>query len=151
MLETRHGRYRWSDLQDFGIQSSQIGPHLVQPFISNPKAITLTIKPARRNMVHHSRVSNYTVPGPTLSSRRAGEWIRDGCVKAGETGVRAKPATRETFRHLPTPVGRVLRATNPVLNQQNFYFGVFAGSAGLVTPQGSYFCLGSGIRSSAAL
>ncbi|GEC58419.1 hypothetical protein BEL01nite_74620 [Bradyrhizobium elkanii] len=32
------------------------------------------------------------------------------------------------------------------------YFGFLAGSAaGLVTPQGSYFSLGSGIRSSAAL
>jgi hypothetical protein len=76
-------RYRWSDLHDFGIQSSQIGPHLVQPFISSPKAITLTINPNRRNIVHHSRVFDHTAPGPSFSSQR-----------------RCQPETRETFRHL---------------------------------------------------
>jgi hypothetical protein len=41
-----------SDLQDFGSQSSQIGPHLVQPFNSRPKAITLKINANRLNIVH---------------------------------------------------------------------------------------------------
>jgi hypothetical protein len=38
-----------SDLQDFGacVQSSQIGPHLVQPFSASPKAITPDINNRR--------------------------------------------------------------------------------------------------------
>src|SRR5258708_38689598 len=42
-----------SDLQDFGdcIQSSQIGPHLVQPLRARPIATTLKISTHRRNMV----------------------------------------------------------------------------------------------------
>jgi hypothetical protein len=75
-------RYRWSDLQDFGIQSSQIGPHLVQPFISSPNAITHAIKPTRRNIVHHSRTFHHIASDPSLSSR-----------------ADVAPATQETFRH----------------------------------------------------
>src|SRR5260370_3227504 len=47
---SRHNR---SDLQDFGdcIQSSQIGPHLVQPLRARPIATTLKISTHRRNMV----------------------------------------------------------------------------------------------------
>jgi len=41
-------------LQDFGSQSSQIGPHLVQPFSRRPMAITLKTTASRRNIVHHS-------------------------------------------------------------------------------------------------
>src|SRR5689334_9009619 len=41
-----------SDLQDFGdcIQSSQNGPHLVQPDNANPRATRPAITTARRNM-----------------------------------------------------------------------------------------------------
>src|SRR3954451_24468691 len=43
-----------SDLQDFGdcIQSSQIGPHLVQPLRARPMATTLKISTNRLNMTH---------------------------------------------------------------------------------------------------
>jgi len=45
-------RYRLSDLQDFGdcTQSSQIGPHLVQPLSASPTAITLPSIINLRNM-----------------------------------------------------------------------------------------------------
>jgi hypothetical protein len=51
---------KWSDLQDFGdcIQSSQIGPHLVQPFRTRPMAIIPLMIVNRLNMnaptQHHS-------------------------------------------------------------------------------------------------
>jgi hypothetical protein len=43
---------RWSDLHDFwdGSQSSQIGPHLVQPSSKSPTAITDNSKASRRNI-----------------------------------------------------------------------------------------------------
>jgi hypothetical protein len=43
---------KWSDLQDFcdGSQSSQIGPHLVQPFIIKAKASTPKIIAERFNI-----------------------------------------------------------------------------------------------------
>jgi hypothetical protein len=43
---------KWSDLQDFGdcIQSSQIGPHLVQPFRTRPMAIIPLMIVNRLNM-----------------------------------------------------------------------------------------------------
>jgi hypothetical protein len=46
-------RQKRSDLQDFGdcVQSSQIGPHLVQPLRARPAAITLKISAHRLNMV----------------------------------------------------------------------------------------------------
>src|SRR5258708_40064701 len=46
-------RYKWSDLQAFGdcTQSSQIGPHLVQPLRARPSASTLKISINRLNMV----------------------------------------------------------------------------------------------------
>ncbi len=45
-------RYNRSDLQDLGdcVQSSQIGPHLVQPLRARPSAITLKISANRLNM-----------------------------------------------------------------------------------------------------
>ena len=47
--------HRWSDLQDFGdIQSSQIGPHLVQPLRASPTAITLPSITNLRIMYAHS-------------------------------------------------------------------------------------------------
>jgi hypothetical protein len=44
--------YKRSALQDFGdcTQSSQIGPHLVQPLRARPSAITLKISINRLNM-----------------------------------------------------------------------------------------------------
>jgi uncharacterized protein (TIGR00369 family) len=39
-------------LQDFCIQSSQIGPHLVQPLTARPKAATLKIITKRLNIIH---------------------------------------------------------------------------------------------------
>ena len=62
-------RYKWSDLQDFGSQSSQIGPHLVQPFSRRPMAITLKISANRRNIVHPLHSHNYTPPSQAFSSR----------------------------------------------------------------------------------
>ncbi|WP_212462848.1 hypothetical protein, partial [Bradyrhizobium manausense] len=43
-----------SDLQDFGdcIQSSQIGPHLVQPLSARPNAPRQKTKTIRRNITH---------------------------------------------------------------------------------------------------
>jgi hypothetical protein len=48
--------YARSDLQDFGacVQSSQIGPHLVQPSSASPMAIRLDISSNRRSMNGHS-------------------------------------------------------------------------------------------------
>jgi hypothetical protein len=59
-------------LQDFGSQSSQIGPHLVQPFNSRPMAITLKINANRLNIVHHSHWGGYTVPSQAFSSHGTG-------------------------------------------------------------------------------
>jgi hypothetical protein len=86
-------------LQDFGSQSSQIGPHLVQPFSSKPMATTLKIKPNRRNIVHHSRATDYTAPGRACSSRAQPLDYAASMSKRGKTGIDAGPATSETFRH----------------------------------------------------
>jgi hypothetical protein len=52
MLPVFQRRYSRSDLQDFGdcIQSSQIGPHLVQPLTAIPMAITPRITIHRLSM-----------------------------------------------------------------------------------------------------
>jgi hypothetical protein len=56
-------------LQDFGSQSSQIGPHLVQPFNSRPMAITLKINANRLNIVHPlPQGGGYSVPSQAFSS-----------------------------------------------------------------------------------
>jgi hypothetical protein len=65
-------------LQDFGdcIQSSQIGPHLVQPFKARPIAITLKIRTTRRNM---------NVPTPpclAIMGRKSGIFKPSGPPKA---------------------------------------------------------------------
>jgi hypothetical protein len=56
-------------LQDFGSQSSQIGPHLVQPFSSRPMAITLKINAKRLNIIHHSNCPPYTFSSQAFSSQ----------------------------------------------------------------------------------
>jgi hypothetical protein len=55
-------------LQDFGSQSSQIGPHLVQPLSRRPIAITLKISANRLNIIHDSTPRDYTARSRAFSS-----------------------------------------------------------------------------------
>jgi hypothetical protein len=58
-------------LQDFGecIQSSQIGPHLVQPSSARPKAITPRINANRLNMAERFPMPHHTASSRAFSSR----------------------------------------------------------------------------------
>jgi hypothetical protein len=58
-------------LQDFGSQSSQIGPHLVQPLSRRPIAITLKISANRLNIVHHPHSRLYGPESGIFKPRRA--------------------------------------------------------------------------------
>src|SRR6201999_128564 len=63
--------HRRSDRQDFGaIQSSQNGPHLLQPPSETPKAIKPTTIARIRNMAHQLPHPHNTASHRGISSRR---------------------------------------------------------------------------------
>ena len=72
-LATESNPYKRSDLQDLGdcVQSSQIGPHLVQPLRARPSAIALKISINRLNMAAQLPIpSSYGLKSGLFKPRR---------------------------------------------------------------------------------